>query len=298
MAKEAPIKRAKFVQGWMDMDPKIPVPRIDWIREKSLDIPYGDDEAQRYDLYYPNERSGVLPLVVIVHGGGFSHMDKRDWHLYPGFYALREGFAVASINYRLAPKHPYPAGVLDMKAAIRHIRENSKRFGIDEKNIFLQGTSAGGSLVSIAGLDGEKDETCRVQGVAALCPVINCSLILEESIKLKPYLIMRFVVSMMMREYIKGPDKKRQMVEASADSHIGETIPAFYIQVGDRDPLITVNQCESFYKALKAVDPTPGKVALDIMEGAAHAGGGPDYMEEKNIMRVLEFFKSHMAERE
>lgn len=50
-----PIRKTKFVEEWIDMGPKIPVPRVDWIREKKLDVAYGGDPLQKMDIYYPNE---------------------------------------------------------------------------------------------------------------------------------------------------------------------------------------------------------------------------------------------------
>jgi acetyl esterase/lipase len=174
--KRYPMRKSNFVKEWMDMTPALPVPKIGWIEKKILDMPYGDDKLQKIDLYYPNEKKeGTYPLIIIIHGGGFSHMDKRDWHLYPGFFGLERGFAVASVNYRLAPKNRFPAGALDAENAIAFLKSRAEELRLDPKNFFLVGTSAGGNFVSLCGLKAEGDEKkdFKVNAVAALCPVID-----------------------------------------------------------------------------------------------------------------------------
>jgi len=74
-----PIRNTQFVPEWIDMAPKIPVPRIDWITRKSLDIPYGEAALQKLDLYYPETVREKYPALILVHGGGFIQCDKRDW---------------------------------------------------------------------------------------------------------------------------------------------------------------------------------------------------------------------------
>jgi len=102
------MRDANFPETWMDLTLDIPYPKKDWIRRKWLDVAYGEDPLQRIDIYHPNENPHGLdkyPLLIILHGGGFTHMDKADWDVYPGFFWLEMGYAVASVNYRLAPKH-------------------------------------------------------------------------------------------------------------------------------------------------------------------------------------------------
>ncbi len=145
------IRDAKFVDGWMNMKPRVPVPIIDHVKQKFLDVPYGEHALQKLDIYLPETNNLKHPVMVIVHGGGFSACDKRDWHLYPGFYGLREGFAVVSVNYRLAPAFKFPAQPHDLKAALRFLKKNADKYHLDPENVFLWGTSAGGNLVSLVG---------------------------------------------------------------------------------------------------------------------------------------------------
>ncbi|MFV0352915.1 MAG: alpha/beta hydrolase [Oscillospiraceae bacterium] len=290
-----PIRKTKFNPQWIDMGPKIPVPKIDWIEEKRLDIPYGDDPLQRYDLYYPAKKASTpLPVLVIVHGGGFMHMDKRDWHMYPGFFALEKGFALISINYRLAPKNRYPEGEEDVANAILHIKEHAAEWGLDPEKICLYGTSAGGNLVSIVGLKAVNENApYNVRAVAALCPFLSFDW-LRDSIKKKDStLYRRLVLPYICLNYFgrKNWTEKRKL--ASAENYIEKTIPPFYLQSGTNDPAIDHRDVIRFYEQLaEAENATSKNLVLDVMEGAPHAGAGPEYLEPQNILPILEFFEN------
>jgi acetyl esterase/lipase len=89
-------------------------------------------------------------LVIFIHGGGFSGGDKRDVapKLTP---LLQQGFAVASINYRLSGEARFPAAAQDVKAAVRYLRAHAAAHGIDPGRFALWGESAGANLAALAG---------------------------------------------------------------------------------------------------------------------------------------------------
>lgn len=297
----APIRKTKFVEGWIDMGPKIPVPKVDWIREKVLDVAYGEAPLQKMDIYYPNGvHKPSYPVLILVHGGGFSLCDKRDWHLYPGFHALQRGFVLVSVNYRLVPEVSYPSESEDIKKAVAYLRKNAKKLRLQDDNFFLYGTSAGGNLVTIVGMEGHdsrgREEDFHVNAVASLCPLLN----FPDWIQKAPWYI-RMMPSMRkaLHGYLGGSPKKnpKLAVEASADRWIAPNPPAFYLQHGDKDPAVPVQQSVSFYEKLKASGYF-GKedLVLDILKGAPHAGAGPEFLEETNVLPILEFFERHMEE--
>lgn len=294
-----PIRKTRFVPEWIDMEPKIPVPRVDWIRDKKLDLPYGDAPLQRMDVYYPNDiQKDAYPVLILVHGGGFTHCDKRDWHVYPGFHALGEGFALVSVNYRLAPGVSYPAETDDLKDAISHLRRHAAQLRLDADNFFTYGTSAGGNLVTFAGLDGPAsrgtERDFHVNAVASLCPLINFDTWAEQS---PWYFRMLPPVRKAFFSYLGGDPKKNPELSrrASADSRIAPDPPAFYLQHGDKDPAVPVRQSIDLYNKLKATGYfSEGDLVLDILEGAPHAGAGPEFLEPKNVLPIVKFFKAHM----
>jgi len=111
--------------------------------------------SQTLDLYIPSAAARhPLPLAVFVHGGGMTAGDKTN--INPVFLnALASaGYAVASVNYRLAPMSKFPAQIEDVKCAIRYLRDRAATYGLDGTEIFAFGTSVGGQLVALAALTG------------------------------------------------------------------------------------------------------------------------------------------------
>jgi acetyl esterase len=102
------------------------------------------------DLKTP-EGTGPFPAAIIVHGGSFSHGNKRSY-VTPLFDVLSNaGFSWFTINYRLAPDYQFPAAVQDVENAIRWVKANAAKYHVDAKRIALIGESAGGYLVAYVG---------------------------------------------------------------------------------------------------------------------------------------------------
>jgi acetyl esterase/lipase len=109
--------------------------------------------AQRLDLYLPARTGRAVPLVINIHGGAFAYGDKAD-EVVNVARLTREGYAVASLNYRLSGEARFPAGVQDVKAAVRWLRGNAARYGLDPGRFAAWGSSAGGHLASMLGVTG------------------------------------------------------------------------------------------------------------------------------------------------
>jgi acetyl esterase/lipase len=111
------------------------------------DIKYGPDPLQALDLFVPEAGGTVRPVLIFVRGGAFFTGNKRA----PGspFYdnvmlaAAGEGIIGVNLNYRLAPKHMWPAGAVDVGEAVRWVQRNIASHGGDPKRVFLMGHSAG-----------------------------------------------------------------------------------------------------------------------------------------------------------
>jgi len=129
--------------------------------ESQFEVIYGfaGGEALKLDIARPAACAGErIPLVIHVHGGGWSAGDKGG--AFQTSYArmfFQLGFAVASINYRLSPAWHFPAHINDCKLAVRFLRKNAQLFGIDPEHIGLWGGSAGGHLVSLMGTADDSD---------------------------------------------------------------------------------------------------------------------------------------------
>ncbi|MFT4702368.1 MAG: acetyl esterase [Bradymonadia bacterium] len=120
-----------------------------WGVERIRRVEYGGagQPAQTLDVYRPLESEGLLPVVLYVHGGGFSILSKES-HFQFGLRFAQAGALVFNIDYRLAPKHPYPAGFEDVCAAWLWVLDNAERYGGDPSRIVLAGESAGGGLIT------------------------------------------------------------------------------------------------------------------------------------------------------
>lgn len=102
---------------------------------------------------HPTKRGPRVPLVVYIHGGGWSGGDRVSDAYYISVkpQLLAQGIAVASIDYKLAPRHRFPAQIRDVTYAVRYLRASAKKLRIDPNRIAAFGTSAGGHLAALLG---------------------------------------------------------------------------------------------------------------------------------------------------
>jgi acetyl esterase/lipase len=116
------------------------------------ELSYGSDPLQRLDLVAPpgNQRP---PLVLFVHGGGWSIGDKRGAEAAKAEHFLGRGLAFASVNYRLVPKASVEEQAADIAGAIAFLRANAARSNYDGNRIVLMGHSAGAHLAALVGTD-------------------------------------------------------------------------------------------------------------------------------------------------
>src|SRR5206468_3600241 len=108
--------------------------------ERDLEYARAGDMALLLDLYRPEAARGPLPLIVWVHGGGWSAGSKENSQ---AILLSGRGYAVASINYRLSGVATFPAQIEDCRAAIRWLRANAAKYNLDPNRIGVWGGSAG-----------------------------------------------------------------------------------------------------------------------------------------------------------
>lgn len=101
----------------------------------------------RLDVYRPAEATGPLPVCLYVHGGGFRILSK-DSHWIMGLLFARRGYVVFNVNYRLAPRYPFPHAVEDVCSAYQWVLDNAASYGGDLDRLVFAGESAGGNLVT------------------------------------------------------------------------------------------------------------------------------------------------------
>jgi acetyl esterase/lipase len=113
----------------------------------SRDQAYGADPRHLLDVFAPEASGLSRPVLLFVHGGGFVAGDKhRPGSPYQdnvALWAVRHGMIGVNMTYRLAPQHPWPAGAMDVGAAVAWVRAHIAQHGGDPARIYLMGTSAG-----------------------------------------------------------------------------------------------------------------------------------------------------------
>ncbi len=129
-----------------------------FIRNRYEDIQYGTLPEQKLDLYLPDERSAPLPLIIYIHGGGWCMGSKKECALECIIDALHSGYAVMSIDYRLAPGTKFPEFLFDVKTAVRWARANAAAYGLDPDRFAAMGDSAGGHLSLMVGFTAGRPE--------------------------------------------------------------------------------------------------------------------------------------------
>lgn len=256
------------------------------------DVPYvrNGHARQKLDLYVPEEGT-KLPLVILIHGGAFMAGSKEGEN--PGRW-LRKGYAVASVNYRLSQHAAFPAAVQDCKAAVRWLRANAVKNGIDPDRFGAFGASAGGYLVTMLGVSGGVKEfdvgenlevSSRVQAVADWYGPTD---FLQMDAHRLPDGMVHDTADSPESRFIGGPiQKNRDKVrKANPITYVKKNAPPFLIAHGDRDPLVPHHQSELLRDALKKAG-VP--VTLRIVPGGGHG------FRDAEAARLLNaFFEKHL----
>jgi acetyl esterase/lipase len=136
------------------------------------DVAYGADPLQKLDVFAPQAKPAKLkPVLLFVHGGGFVRGDKKTTDNMV-VWGVNNGMVGVDINYRLAPKNPWPAGARDLGSAIAWTRAHIAEYGGDPEHIILWGHSAGANHVAdyISHKDVQGPEAKGVKGVIILSP--------------------------------------------------------------------------------------------------------------------------------
>ncbi len=110
----------------------------------------GEGDPQALDLYLP-EGDGPWPVVIWICGGGWSSCNRAEGaDVAAGLTPM--GYAVVSIDYRLAPQHPFPAAIADTQCAVAWVKRHAADYRLDAAHVALMGGSAGGHLAALAAL--------------------------------------------------------------------------------------------------------------------------------------------------
>ena len=247
------------------------------------------------DWYIPkNLQRTPSPVIIWIHGGGWVGSDKSE-NAVPVFLSER-GWIVASINYRLSGEATFPAAIEDCKCAIRYVRADADKYGVDPRKIGLVGSSAGAHLSLLAGMADEKaglegsggwtGVSSRVQAVASLKGVSDFTVghkAFQDGLGIAPS---RFLGGTM--------EEKPEAYQRASPLHwLTPDDPPVLLLHGDDDTTVPYDQS---VKLKKAYDKLGLQAELVPVAGATHQlrrrDGSPAGMSLNQIYgRIHEFFQ-------
>jgi acetyl esterase/lipase len=250
----------------------------------------------RLDIYRPE---GVdlqkAPVLVQVHGGGWTIGAKEQQGLLLMNRMAERGWICVAMNYRLAPKHPFPAQIVDVKKAIAWTREHIASYGGDPSYLVITGGSAGGHLAALAALTpgdpeyqpGFEDADTSVAGCVPFYGVYDLAGLTGE----------RHAV--LMRDWFLGPrvflrDPAKHLdefVHASPLAHVSPEAPDFFVLHGSIDSLVHVSQARAFVEALKAE--SKATVTFAEFPGTQHAFEVFGSIRSHHVIRAVERWLLH-----
>lgn len=254
------------------------------------DIPYLDSgRSEKLDIYWPADAfARPLAVVVLIHGGGWRSGDKADAREREiAHFLAAEGFAVFSINYRLkseAAPSAWPQNFYDCKSALRFIRQEADRFGINPEKIAVMGESAGGHLAMLVGATSENDEMNRG------------GLYVNQSNAVAA--IVTFYADYDLRSRVKPPfqgsdetETQALLTAASPITYFDKLSPPVFISHGTADSTVSVERSRLLAEHLRNL-----KVACSYWE-IANASHGYALQAEAVDLRapLLEFLKTHLS---
>ena len=228
------------------------------------------------------------PLIVWVHGGAWRAGSKKDM---PLGRLVEDGFAVASVDYRLSTVARFPAQVHDIKAAIRFLRAKSGDLGIDARRIVVAGSSAGGHLAALVGvtngnaeLEGKVGVTgasSDVQAIVSFFGMSDLTTILGQS---TPHGLSVRVPALQLLLGGQPVEVPALAKLASPVFHVDEKDPPLLLIHGDKDPQAPFEQSRELEAACRKAGV---RVQFEAIAGAVH--GGAQFFDEERMALVKKF---------
>jgi acetyl esterase/lipase len=240
----------------------------------------------KLDLYRPATKpSAPMPLVIWVHGGGWRNGSKANC---PAAWLATKGYAVASLDFRLLPEHPWPAQIEDPIAALRWLRKESGRYGYDSERLAAMGGSSGGHVVALWGTltlpPGDKVKAVvdwyGPTDLLTMPPnVLSTQRTRAELAKANGALLLGGIV-------MDQPEKAKAV---SALHQVTKDDVPFLIMHGEADTSVPVDQSERLHAALKVAGV---ESTLKLIPVAGHGGKEFDSTESRAL--ILAFLDKHL----
>ena len=237
-------------------------------------IAYVPDGGERnlLDVYAPREKVEKAPVLLQIHGGGWTIGNKREQALALMNHLSERGWICVANNYRLSPAATFPDHIIDCKRALAWIRSEIESFGGDPDFVVVTGGSAGGHLSALLALTAGEPEyqpgfenvDTRVNAAIPFYGVYDFSDANRlQSMSMRDDFIAKRVLKV---PYAEDPEAFRR---ASPLHRIHSDAPPFFVIHGDSDSLCSVEEARFFVEKLKGTSKEP--VAYAEIPGAQHA---------------------------
>jgi|HubBroStandDraft_6_1064221.scaffolds.fasta_scaffold14565_4 acetyl esterase/lipase len=253
--------------------------------EASYDVEYGKGGTKPLvlDLFKPREIKKPVPGLIFVHGGAWSSGSRKNYGTYCRHFAAT-GYVAATIEYRLSGEAPFPAAIQDVNCAIRWMRANATKLGVDPDKIGLVGGSAGGHLVMLAAyapndqeLEGNGGHNGVRSRVQAVVDFYGLTYLGGDIPSRSPFKQFRSKDPLLQFMGGKTPDDDPELyVKASPIKHLTKDAPPTLILHGTIDELVPVKHSDNLAAKLAELG-VP--YLYDRIEGWNH---GMDDMKEVN----------------
>jgi acetyl esterase/lipase len=248
----------------------------------------------KLDIFLP-PGNGAKPLMIWIHGGACLGGSKAS---NPMLFLVENGFAVASIDYRLSGEAKFPAQIHDVKAALRFLRTNAHKYQIDPDRIAVGGDSAGGHLAVLLGVSAgvreltdqpQSDVSDRVQAVVDLYGPTDLLAMCFNSGAVDHAAPDAPESQLIGAHMLDRPDLAKA---ASPTTYIDAGDPPFLILHGDRDTTVPFSQSRLLDSYLKLAGV---KSTLVPVEGAGH--GGRDFSTPRIRQKIVAFLQEALRVR-
>lgn len=254
--------------------------RIKFGIEKHGAIVYRKSEKYivKCDIYQPVpdvKTDRLMPAVVMIHGGAWRSGSKIAMLRHARRMA-RVGYVVMAINYRLAPKYPWPAQIEDCRAALDWLKENAGKYNIDTDRVGAYGYSAGAHLAAMLATTNEKNNAIKIRAAAVGGTPAEFSWMEEDSTAL---------VYWLGSSRDDGADVYR---DASPITFVTPDDPPFFEFHGESDLLVPVESARRFHAALEKQ-----KVDCKLVE-VAGSGHLATFSKMDLMVDVIKFFDQHL----
>lgn len=264
-----------------------------------------ENVAMKMDILKPQSKT-PLPAIVYVTGGGFINANK-DNGIQLRMHLAEAGYVVASIEYRVAPTAVFPQPLEDVKASIRYLRANAKKFNIDPDRIKIVGGSAGGYLTAMAGVTsgtttfdkGENlDQSSSVKAAVDLYGLSGLTRIgddysdaVKEAHKSAGATEALWVNGSPVFGGRDGGILADPAAAKAADpmTYVGKNSAPMLLMHGTKDFVVSSSQTDLLFQALRKEGIPSDRY---LVEGAAHGGVYWDQAEALSI--ITDFFNKYL----